>query len=75
MTDRHTTRTGTTISLAPQAGGYQIVVLDNPAAPPDMRHCEGGRVVDGGFQPAPFAAWALTPEALRIIADLIEGAE
>lgn len=25
-----------------------------------------------GFQPAPFAKWALTPEALRALADMIE---
>lgn len=25
-----------------------------------------------GFQPSPFAKWALTPEALRALADMIE---
>ena len=37
---------------------------------------EIGRVVmsGSGFQPAPFSSYALTPGALRVIADLIEGA-
>lgn len=68
-----TTSTGTDVYVTTrEATRDRIVVLDNPAAPEDMRHCEAGRVIDGGFQPAPFAAWALRPEVLRAIADLID---
>lgn len=69
-----TTSTGTNVWVATrEATGDRIVVLDNPNAPEDMRMCEAGRVIDrAGFQPAPFAAWALTPEVLRAIADLID---
>jgi len=66
-----TTSTGTTITVEDRPAG-RAVICDNPAAPQDMRHNEVGRVVGGGFQPAPFAAFGLTPEALRIIADLCE---
>jgi len=72
-TDRTiTTDTGSTISLTDK-GGETMVVLDHPDAPEGMRHCEAGRVIEGGFQPVPFAAYGLTPTALRAIADLIEG--
>ncbi|MBF5002371.1 hypothetical protein IRT45_35225 [Nocardia sp. BSTN01] len=75
MPDRTiTTDTGTTIT-ATEEGGETLVVLDNPGARADMRNLEAGRIVTGGFQPAPFAAWGLTPSALRAIADLIEGAD
>lgn len=37
-----------------------------------MRMTEAGRILRQGFQPAPFAAFGLTPEALRAIADLTE---
>lgn len=70
-----TTSTGTIVSLKPSNDGPQpilAVVLDNPAAPSDMRGVEVGRVVDGGYQPAMFAPWALRPEVLRAIADLID---
>lgn len=68
----NTTSTGTTITIEDGPGELRLVICDNPSAPADMRHCEVGRVVDGGFQPASFADWGLRPEALRIIADLIE---
>ena len=68
-----TTSTGTNVWVTTrEVTGDRIVVLDNPAAPEDMRMCEAGRLIDGGFQPAPFAAWALTVEVLRAVADLIE---
>lgn len=67
---KHITSTGTTVSVE-DAHGDRVVILDNPAAPDDT-HLESGRIVDGGYQPAFMAAWALTPETLRIIADLIE---
>lgn len=73
--DMLTTSTGTNVWITTrEATGDSIVVLDNPAAPDDMRCTEAGRVLDGGFQPAPFAAFGLTPETLRVIADLIERA-
>lgn len=68
-----TTSTGTNIWIATrESTGDRIVVLENPCAPSDMQMTEAGRVIDGGFQPAPFAAWGLSPEALRAIADVIE---
>lgn len=73
--DMVTTSTGTNVWVTTrEATGDRIVVLDNPAAPDDMRMCEAGRVIGGGFQPAPFAAFGLMPECLRAIADLIERA-
>ena len=74
MTDlKITTSTGTNIWVATrESTGDRIVVLENPHAPSGMQMTEAGRVIDGGFQPAPFAAWGLRPEALRAIADVIE---
>jgi len=66
-----TTSSGTTILLDTQ-GEDIVVIFENPSAPPDMRHAEAGRLVDGGFQPAPFAPWGLRPETLRALADLID---
>lgn len=72
MPDRSiTTSTGTTITLT-DLDDMTLVHLDHPSAPADMRNMEAGRILDGGFQPAPFADWALTPVTLRAIADLIE---
>ncbi|WP_280381025.1 hypothetical protein [Nocardia wallacei] len=67
-----TTDTGTVITLNGLDG---TVYLDHPEAPADMRGLEAGRIIDGGFQPAPFAAWGLVPETLRALADLIEAEE
>ena len=67
-----TTSTGSTIELV-ERDGNTLVVLDHPDAPDEMRHHEAGRMIDGGFQPAPFSAYALRPETLRGIASLIEG--
>ena len=54
------------------------ILLHNPSAPTDMQTTEAGRLVtfDGrvGFQPAPFAAWALSADVLRLIADEVEDA-
>lgn len=66
-----TTSTGTTVSIQ-DADGERIVVLESPAAPPALQRTEAGRLVIGGFQPAPFAPWAARPEVLRAIADLVE---
>lgn len=75
MPDRTiTTSTGTTVSLG-RRGTDAVILLDHPDAPTDMRNTEAGRVEAGGFQPAPFAAWAASPETLRAIADLIEEAD
>lgn len=67
---------GTTVDVK-QVDGDQVVILDNPQAPDNMRNVEAGRIVDfggaSGFQPAPFALYALRPEALRVIAGLVEG--
>lgn len=72
ITDRTTTTsTGTTVTLA-QRGDDTVGVLDHPGVPAEMRNNEVGRVIDGGFQPAMFAPWALMPPTLRAIADLIE---
>jgi hypothetical protein len=73
MPDRTiTTDTGTTITLTDR-GDDTVVLLNNPSAAPDAPDLEAGRIIQGAFQPAPFAAWGLTPPALRAIADLIEG--
>ncbi|MBF6277009.1 hypothetical protein [Nocardia nova] len=73
MPDRSiTTDTGTTISLT-EEGGDTIVMLHAPAAPDDMQSTGAGRIIQGSFQPVPFAAWGLTPSALRAIAALIDG--
>lgn len=72
MPDRTiTTSTGTTVTLAERRGDT-VILLDHPNAPADMRNTEAGRIVDGSFQPAIFAAWSMQPEALRTIADLID---
>lgn len=65
-----TTPNGTTISLE-QKGSDTLVILDNPAAPADMRNTEAGRIIPGGFQAAPFMDFGLRPDVLRAIADLI----
>lgn len=63
---------GTTISVE-QRGTTQLLILDNPDAPDGMRNLESGRIIHGGFQPAPFGVpFALRPATLRAIADLIE---
>lgn len=69
----HTTSGGTTVRVVThETTGDRVVILDHRDAPDDMRNTEAGRVLDGGFQPAPFVAWALTPNTLRAIADLVE---
>lgn len=51
-----------------------LVVLDHPDAPDDMRHIEVGRLTHcgEGFQPVPLFPGAMRPDVLRAIADLIE---
>jgi len=67
-----TTPHGTTVRIEQHPTGA-LVILDHPAAPADMRNHEAGRIIGGGFQPAPFAEFGLRPDVLRAIADLIEG--
>lgn len=75
MPDRTiTTSTGTTVTLAERLGDT-VILLDHPNAPAHMRNTEAGRIIDGSFQPAIFAAWSMQPEALRAIADLIDQPE
>lgn len=64
-----TTPNGTTVSLEQVDGETRVFLTAS-----DMPRIEAGRLVyDGkGFQPAPFAAVALRPTALRAIADLME---
>jgi hypothetical protein len=68
-----TTATGVTVKLSDNDGDT-VVLLDHPDAPADTRPTEAGRIRDGGFQPVPFAPWAVGPATLRAIADLIEAA-
>ena len=68
----NTTITGTTVTVEDRHDD-RVAICDNPAAPDDMRNTEVGRIVDGGFQPAFMCAFALSPEVLRIIAELAEG--
>ena len=71
VADPVTTSTGTTVSVVHGFAGL-TVVCDNPAAPDDMRNCEVGRIIDGGFQPVAFCPFGLRPEVLRAIATFIE---
>lgn len=67
------TTTGTDVWVTTRKStGDRVVVLDHPQAPEDMRMCEAGRVIDGAFQPAPFAAFGLRAAVLRAIADLVD---
>lgn len=66
-----TTSTGTTVSLR-EEDGETCVVLANPNAPEGMRETTAGRVIDGHYQASIFMPFAMSPEVLRIIADLIE---
>lgn len=69
-----TTSTGTTVTLT-QRDGDTVVLLAHSGAVAELRHTEAGRVIDGAFQPAPFAPWGLTPPTLRALADLIENGD
>lgn len=68
-----TTSTGSTVRLD-TIDEETVIILDSLHAPEDMRNHVAGRVVEGfGFQPVPFALYALRPEVLRAIADLVDG--
>lgn len=66
-----TLSTGTTIEIDPDDGR---VWLGNPGAPAGLRRVEWGRVVGPGFQ-SPGLEFGLRPEALRALADLIDGGQ
>lgn len=68
-----TTETGTTVSIRETEEGREVF-LHHPKAPAFLNKRVAGRVIEGGFQPALFAAFSLSPSALRAIADLIEAA-
>lgn len=63
---------GSTLRVVQEPDGQVVVRLSNPDAPADLRDFEAGRVIGGGFQTPIFAAYTLSPAALRGIADLIE---
>lgn len=71
-----TLSSGTTIRVETTAHEKLSIILDNPGAPAEHRNAEVGRIIElegrHGFQPAPFSAYALTPEVLRAIAEIIE---
>lgn len=75
---QRTISTGSTITVSePRFDGNVLIHADHPDAPADMRNVELGRIAEQpgrgyGFQPAPFSAALLSPEALRTIADMIE---
>lgn len=78
MSEKITTANGSTVRVE-EHHGDQLVILDHPDAPEDMRDSVAGRLVEFGgalgFQPAPFAAFCMGPESLRAIADLVEAAQ
>lgn len=76
MTDptdpRITTDGGTTVYLD-TIDDETIIRLHRPHDPGSLlQHYEAGRIALGGFQPIAHAPYALGPDALRAIADLIE---
>lgn len=73
MTTAITTLGGTTVSLE-YSDGELLVILTAPDAPADLRRVEAGRVVHGGFQPITRRDYAMRPDVLRIIGDLVERA-
>lgn len=71
---RTRTDEGTIVEIV-RRDGEEIVLLSSIH---DADTVEAGRIFraddgDAGFQPAPFAPFALRPAVLRTIADMIEG--
>lgn len=67
------TSTGKLIHLVTQRStGDRIFVVERPDKPKDKRFMELGRIYEGHFQPIMDAGYALSPEALRLIASLID---
>lgn len=73
MANSITTQRGTTVFLGSHGANCSsdLVVIDHPDAPADLRNLEIGRLAGGGYQPVG-ADYALSPEVLRAIADLAE---
>lgn len=73
MSNSITTQAGTTVFLGSHGAACKsdLVVIDHPEAPADLRNLEIGRLTGGGYQPAG-APYALSPDVLRAIADLVE---
>lgn len=71
-----TLASGVTVRVETTAFEHLAIILDSPDAPAEHRNVEVGRIIEfegrQGFQPAPFSAYALTPEVLRAIAEIIE---
>lgn len=71
-----TVSNGSTIRVEANELTDRAVILDHPDAPFEHRNVEVGRIIEFqgrlGFQPAPFSAYALSPEVLRGIARIIE---
>lgn len=67
------TSTGKLIHLVTRRStGDRVFVVERPDGPKDKRFMELGRIDEGHFQPIMDAAYALSPEALRLIASLID---
>ena len=66
-----TLNNGAAVSLE-QEGDQFTIVLTHPDAPEEMQRLEACRMIGGHFQPAPFAAFALSPSVLRAIAEFGE---
>ena len=67
------TSTGKLIHLVTRRStGDRVFVVERPDKPKDKRFMELGRIFEGHFEPNMDAGYALSPEALRIIASLID---
>lgn len=68
---RATTRRGVVLTTEQTKAGTEVRVRD-PQAPAEFADYFMGRIIQGAFQPRPFSATGLTPDALRALADLID---
>lgn len=70
-----TTSNGTIIEDLAQHGD-RVITINSPQGIEGPRNVELGRIAEMngnfGFQPAPFVAWALGPETLRAIAQIVD---
>ena len=67
------TSTGKLIHLVTRRStGDRVFVVEWPDEPKGKRFLELGRIFEGHFEPIMDAGYALSPEALRIIASLID---
>jgi hypothetical protein len=75
MSEDHVFVSGTEVTretVETDFGPRDLIYLANEDAPEGYRRIVAGRVLFGSFQPRPFADYAMSPEVLRKIADLIE---